>query len=421
MTDTPPAAPARRGQARPWLFLGAGVALAAILAVVLFGVVGVGSSSNSLSTTQAEATQPNLEPGINAPTTLLLDLTVFPKSSHQQAPAFTLTDQYGHKLSPAEFKGKVLVITPNDDQCTDVCTLMANDIVIANKDLGPAAKDVVWLSVNANPFYPQVKYTKAWTDEHGLANQTNWYYGTGAPKVLAQVWKNYGFQVILDHKNRTVTHSTEIFFMNPAGTEKSVADFGGVGSASTAQFGHGLAQMADDLLPGSEQVHVAGPEVPAPTNHNATINAVLPDFTLPYLEKSPNLQKSTDYSLKADHGHYVVINFWASTCTICKTELPGIEAAYKNTGKWVDFVGVDESDPSSSSAVAMAKKAGLSYPLVADKDGVAAGGEQITGLPYTVIISPKGIVQVRHPGAFTNDQLTYTLQMLDSSVPDNVS
>jgi cytochrome oxidase Cu insertion factor (SCO1/SenC/PrrC family) len=394
-----------------------GIALAAILAVVLFGAVGLGSTSGggagSLASTREEATKPDLQPGINAATGLLLNLTVFPRTSHLQAPGFTLSDQYGHKLSPVQFRGKVVVIAPNDDRCTDVCTLLANDIVIANRDLGPAAKDVVWLSVNANPFYPQVKDVRAWTDEHGLGHQSNWYYGTGSPKTLAQVWRTYGFVVELDRSNRTVSHSTDLYFVNPSGVETSVAGFGGVESASTAQFAHGLAQMADDLLPPRERVHAAGPEVVAPTRTNATIDAVLPAFRLPHLE---NPKRS--YALSADLGHYVVINFWASTCTVCKTELPNIEAAYKNTGTWVDFVGVDLSDQTGP-AESLAKKAGLTYPLVSDHDGSAAASGQVTGLPYTLIINPHGVIQVRHPGNFTTEQLTYILQMLDPSIPDN--
>jgi cytochrome oxidase Cu insertion factor (SCO1/SenC/PrrC family)/thiol-disulfide isomerase/thioredoxin len=389
-----------------------GIALAAILAVVLFGAVGLGSKSgngngaNSLAATQEEATKPDLEPGINAATGLLVDLTVFPKTAHKQAPGFNLTDQFGHKLSPAQFRGKVVVIAANDDQCTDVCTLLANDIVTANHDLGAAAKDVVWLSVNANPFYPQVKYVRAWTDQHGLGDQPNWYYGTGSPRLLAQVWRKYGFTVMPDRSNRTVTHSTEMFFVNPSGVEKSTTDFGEAGSASTAQFAHGLAQMAADLLPLKERGHVAGPELPAPSKTNATIDAVLPDFTLPYLE---NPKRS--YRLNGDLGHYVVINFWASNCTVCKTELPHIEAAYRNTAKWADFVGVDLVDQKGP-AEALAAQAGLTYPLVSDRDGVAAGSEQVTDLPYTVIIDPHGVVQVRHPGDFTTEQLTYILEML---------
>jgi cytochrome oxidase Cu insertion factor (SCO1/SenC/PrrC family)/thiol-disulfide isomerase/thioredoxin len=417
LSTTPPDAPAPRSATRPWIFLGVGVALAAILAVVLFGAVGLGSSNSSddsLTSTQAEATAANLEPGINAPTGLLLGLEVF-HGKRKPAPEFTLTDQYGQQVSPSDFKGKIVIITPNDDQCTDVCTLMANDLVVANKDLGAAAKDVVWLSVNANPFYPQVKYVKQWSDEHGLAHVSNWYYATGSPAQLRQVWKQYGFTVLLDRQSRTVTHSTEMFYVDEQGVERAVTDFGGVGSASTAQFAHGLAQMADDLLPPSQKVRAAGPEVPNSTHVSAAINSALPDFTLPYLEKSGA------YSLRADRGHYVVINFWSSTCTVCKAELPGIEAAYKSTAKWIDFVGIDETDPDLGAAKAMAKKAGLTYPLVADKDGTASGAEQITGMPYTIIVGPGGAVQVRHPGTFTNDQLVYTLQMMDVSVPDNIS
>lgn len=381
--------------------------LAALLAVVLFAGVGTGTGVPSV---EQRATASDLQPGINGATSLLLSLTVFPTSSRPTAPAFTLTDQYGQPVSPAAFKGKVVVISANDDRCRDLCTLLANDIVAANHDLGPAAKDVVWLGINANPFYPQVSAVKQWTDEHGLASQPNWYFSTSTPAVLKQVWHEYGVEVQQDAKTRTISHSTEMFFVDPSGHERAVTEFG-ASAASTDLFAHGIAQMADDLLPAASRVHVKGPETPNATATNATVGATAPNFDLPYLDRPGRL------SLSSLRGHYTVVNFWSSTCTVCRTELPHIEAAYKSVAGQVAFVGVDVAD-SAGPARSMASAAGLTYPLVADRHGSASGGEKITGLPYTVILGPSGKVLVRHPGNITTEQLLFVLESLDPSLPN---
>lgn len=386
---------------KPFVYLGAGVALAALLAVVLFAGVGSGGVRGVASTRQ-EVLAPDTAPGINASTGLLLSLTVL----HQQQPAapqFRLTDQYGHVVSPASFRGKVVVVSINDDRCQDLCTFYAADVVRANQDLGAAAKHVVWLSVNANPFYPAVSAVRTWTDEHGLGGQHNWYFTTGSPAALAKTWHAYGFYVQLDHKTRTVSHSTEQFFVDPAGHERAVGEFGAA-SASTALFAHGMAQMADDLLPASEQVHVAGPETPAPSGSNATVGAPAPPLALHYLQGGRGT-----FDLAGDRGRYTVVNFFASTCTVCRTELPALERAYHFARSKVDFVGVDVSDRASA-ARALLARTGVTYPVVSDPNGTASGAEQVTGLPYTVIVGPAGKIVIRHPGGFTTEQLEYLLE-----------
>lgn len=397
MTTRPPT--------RTWWFAGLGVALAGILAAIL--LVGVGGGGGA-----APATSPSAAvwpAGINDPTANLISLTVVPPASHKAAPEFHLTDQDGRPVSPSQFRGKVVVVSANDDQCQDLCTLLANDITLANRYLGPAASQVVWLSINANPFFPSVADVRAWTDAHGLGHQANWYFGTGTPAQLAATWKSYGIVVEQDPATRTVQHSAELFFVDPSGQERAVAEFG-TASANTALFAHGLAQVAADLLPGGRAVHVGGPVTPAPTAHNATVRAEAPGFSLPRLDGGPALD------LRAERGHWVVLNFWASTCTACRTELPALEEAYDYAGKVVDFVGIDETDQAGP-ARDMARQAGLTYPLVADRDGVVAGQEQITGLPFTVILDPEGRVTVRHPGAFTAEQLEYILATDVPSLP----
>src|SRR6185437_263707 len=157
--------PSRSRWRHPGVLFALGCALAALLALVLFVGVGTGSTPPAGS---------DVAPGIDASAASLLDLNLLNGHDAVVAKDFTLTDQDGRPVSLDQYRGKVVVLSFNDDRCTDLCTLLAQDIVVANRDLGSMAQHVVFLSVNANPFYPGVASVRAWTDEHGLGGEKNW-------------------------------------------------------------------------------------------------------------------------------------------------------------------------------------------------------------------------------------------------------
>ena len=98
-------------------------------------------------------------------------------------------------------------------------------------------------------------------------------------------------------------------------------------------------------------------------------------------------------------------NFWSSTCTACVREMPAIETAYRDLGARVAFVGIDVSD-TGSAARAFASRLKVSYPLVSDASGAVTSAYQIPELPFTVILSPTGVLKTLHPGAMTTASTT---------------
>lgn len=351
----------------------------------------------------------DVEPGINAASASLLQLDVLPARARVAAPGFSLTDQAGHPMSLSQFRGRAVVLSFNDDRCVDLCTLLAQDIVAADRDLGRAARDVAFVAVNANPFYPQVRYVRSWSDAHGLGREPNWWFATAAVPQLHSIWKRYGVEVQLDRQARTVVHSTQLYFIDPAGSEVAIGSFG-TNAANTSLYGHAMAQMAADLLPAAGRPAVAGPVAPAPGSESAAIGGQAPAFALPALGEIGRTVSSA--SLR---GRYAVLDFWASTCTACASELPHVEAAYEDLGRSVAFVGIDVSDQAAP-ALRLARRAGLTYPLAADTSGQVAGEYRVSGLPFTVILAPDGTVVTRHPGALSTEQLEYVLQNQDPTL-----
>lgn len=383
-----------------WVTTGSVLALALVVMLIVTLVPGPTTSS---PTTAADASA-----GIGRPAASLLELADL-GVSHTAMPDFALTDQRGKPLTLMQFAGRVVVLSFNDDECEDLCTLLAQDVAAADRDLGPLAKHVAFVSINANPYHRSVADVKTWTDDHGLGSASNWYFGTGSAATLAAVATKYGVPIALDAKARTVEHGTQLFFIDPNGIQSQVGGFG-AGSASTALFAHAMAELAVSLLPGSIRGPIGGPAITTPVRHSAQLGDIPTPARLPSLG-DPSAMVGTAPST----GKYEVINFWASTCAACVRELPRLQSEFAKHGSGVTLMGIDVSD-ATGSGLAFAARAGVTYPLASDRDGSLAGRFQITGLPYTVILDPTGSVVVRHPGPFTAEQLEYVLDTFDPAL-----
>ena len=389
---------------RRLLALGVGVALAAVLAVILF--TGAHSSSSPSPVTVGDTA-----PGINASSAALLDLNVISPRAAQPAPDFQLLDQNGTLTSLSQFRGKVVVWSLNDDQCTDLCTLFAQDVVAADHDLGPAVKDVVFLSVNANPFYPSPAAVKAWSVRNDLEGTSNWVYVTGPPAQLERTWSAYKVTVVQNKKTRTVDHDAAVEFIDPTGQERALGYFA-QGSISTVYYAHAMAQMAVDLLPKSEQVDVSGPSVNATSTAGATIGDPAPPFTL------PNETTGQATTLGGLENKPLVINFWSTTCSICEQEMPALQQVNAAFGGRVNFAGVDVADPRGRAAAAgFGQRLGIRYPLLDDSDGSVQSAYRVSTLPVTLIVAPGGSILARHDGGLTATQLVAVLEEDFESLP----
>ena len=93
--------------------------------------------------------------------------------------------------------------------------------------------------------------------------------------------------------------------------------------------------------------------------------------------------------------------------------MPDLQTAHRTLGESVAFVSIDVADPAGPAA--FDRKSGVTYPLLAEANGTAAGAYRIPGLPFTAIIGPDGTLLVRHPGTFSAEQLEYIIATLEHS------
>jgi thiol-disulfide isomerase/thioredoxin len=125
------------------------------------------------------------------------------------------------------------------------------------------------------------------------------------------------------------------------------------------------------------------------------------------------------FSLAAERGNLVVLNFWGSWCSPCRTEAPALAALSRQfASQPVRFVGVDVRD-SPSSAQAFMRTFRVSYPSVNDPgDEIALafhGTLPPTGIPSTLLIDSTGHIAARIVGGVTYSGLKALIMKVNAA------
>ncbi|KIL14116.1 hypothetical protein C2W58_00412 [Bacillus pumilus] len=115
-----------------------------------------------------------------------------------------------------------------------------------------------------------------------------------------------------------------------------------------------------------------------------------PDFELKTLD-------GQTASLSDYQGKKVLINFWATWCKPCRTEMPDL-AAIRSEYDQVEVLAVNltTTEKSVDHVAAFADELKLSFPILLDQKGIQAR-YQVLSYPTTYILDEKGrIMSVKH-------------------------
>ncbi len=123
-----------------------------------------------------------------------------------------------------------------------------------------------------------------------------------------------------------------------------------------------------------------------------------PNFTLQSLEGG-------ELSLEAYRGHVVVVNFWATWCPPCRSEMPDIQQVFterKDKGLAILAVNIQEAPGPVHDFVG---KYGLTFPIALDTSGAVTQLYRIYGLPMTYVVDAGGRVADVHVGPLTKSEI----------------
>jgi len=135
--------------------------------------------------------------------------------------------------------------------------------------------------------------------------------------------------------------------------------------------------------------------------------ATAPDFAMEDAEGNATM-------LSDFQGTPVVLNFWTSWCSYCKTEMPYFESAYQQYGGQVQFVMLNpvKSERNGKDGKNFIAKSGYTFPVFYETAGKVMNLYGLRSFPATVFIDADGSIVKKHMGAITKQKLNDNIETL---------
>lgn len=114
-------------------------------------------------------------------------------------------------------------------------------------------------------------------------------------------------------------------------------------------------------------------------------------------------------------GKPVLLNFWASWCGPCASEMPDIQSAWEEHGNDVEFVIVNMTDmngETEQSAKAFLAENNYTFPCYFDANNSAATAFGVSSIPQTYLINAEGNIIGAYMGAMDASVIAQGIDML---------
>ena len=149
-----------------------------------------------------------------------------------------------------------------------------------------------------------------------------------------------------------------------------------------------------------EEAETAAPEEPE--------DILAPDFRV--YDRDGNTVHLSDF-----FGKPIVLNFWASWCGPCQSEMPDFNEKYAELGDDIHFVMVNMTDggrETVETASAFIEKNGYDFPVLFDTESEAAMTYGAYSLPTSFFINAEGHVIAQAVGAIDAATLQKGIDMI---------
>lgn len=166
----------------------------------------------------------------------------------------------------------------------------------------------------------------------------------------------------------------------------------GAGEVPSASVGG--ESTAASVNPSAQSIPTQTP--PAQTPVQPIVPSV-PDFTV--YDANGAAVKLSDY-----FGKPIVLNFFASWCGPCRSEMPAFQAQYEALHSEIAFVFVSV-DSTYADAKRFVEGKGYTFPILHDAKGSASAAYAVRSIPATFFIDRNGTLAAQAVGALSRADL----------------
>jgi peroxiredoxin len=110
-------------------------------------------------------------------------------------------------------------------------------------------------------------------------------------------------------------------------------------------------------------------------------------------------------------GKPVFLNFWATWCIFCVSEMPAMQRLADRYGDRLVVVGVNVGE-SAADARAFADQAGIRYALLLDPQTEVTKAYRVQAMPTSLFLDPVGVVRYLHYGVLMPPEMEQIVRPL---------